>query len=83
MTPENVQLAGLVKAAVAARRRQMALGIVSRTKTITLVEGPTPKELAGTAAAEAACVVADRALTDFQARYHWTTSSRRQRATKC
>ena len=73
MAPEEVQLAGLVKAAVTARGRQIALGIVSRTKATTSVEGPTPKELAETAAAEAACLVADEALAAFQARYRWTT----------
>ena len=73
MSPEDVQLARLVKAAVRARGRQIALGIVSRTKVATSAEGPTPKELEETATAEAACLVADAALADFQARYRWTT----------
>ena len=73
MAPEDVQLARLVKAAVAARSRHLALGIVSRTKATPSVEGPTPKELEEAAAAEAACLVADRALADFQARYRWST----------
>jgi hypothetical protein len=73
MAPEDVQLAGLVKAAVAARGRQIALGIKSRTKAATSVEGPTPRELAEIAAAEAACAVADGALADFQVRYRWAT----------
>jgi hypothetical protein len=72
MAPEDVQLAGLVKAAVAARGRQIALGIKSRTKVATSVEAPTSRELAEIAAAEAACAVADAALADFQARYRWT-----------
>ena len=69
MSPEDVQLARLVKSAVRARGRQTALGIVSRTN----VAPPTPKDLEETAAAEAACLVADTALADFQARYRWTT----------
>ena len=73
MSPEEVQLARLVKAAVRARGRQIALGIVSQTKVAPSVEGPTPKDLEETAAAEAACLVADAALADFQARYRWTT----------
>jgi len=73
MAPEDVQLTRLVKAAVAARGRQLALGIASQTKGATSIEGPTPKELEETAAAEAACLVADRALADFQAYYRWST----------
>jgi hypothetical protein len=73
MAPEDVQLARLVRAAVAARGRQLALGIASRTKVATSIEGPTPNELEETAAAEAACLVADRALADFQMRYRWST----------
>jgi hypothetical protein len=73
MSPEDVQLARLVKAAVRARGRQIALGIVSRTEVATSVEGPTPKELEKTAAAEAAWLVAEAALADFQVRYRWTT----------
>jgi len=73
MAPEDVQLARLVKAAEAARGRQLALGIASRTKVAPSVEGPTPKELEEAAAAAAACLVADRALADFQARYRWST----------
>ena len=73
MAPEDVQLARLVKAAEAARGRQLALGIASRTKAVPSAEGPTPKELEEAAAAEAACVVADRALADFQVRYRWST----------
>ncbi|WP_147156850.1 hypothetical protein [Reyranella soli] len=73
MSPEDVQLSRLVKAAVRARGRQIALGIVSRTKIAPSVEAPTPKELEEIAAAEAACLVADAALADFQARYRWTT----------
>jgi len=72
MSPEDVQLARLVKAAVRARGRQVALGIVSRAKVAPSVDGPTLKELEETAAAEAACLVADAALADFQARYRWT-----------
>ena len=73
MAPEDVQLARLVKAAAAARGRQLALGIASRTKVVPSVEGPTPKELEEAVAAEAACLVADRELADFQARYRWST----------
>jgi len=73
MAPEDVQLARLVKAAVAARGRQLALGIASRTKVAPSVEGPTPKELDEAADAEAVCLAADRALADFQARYRWST----------
>jgi hypothetical protein len=73
MAPEDIQLARLVKAAVAARGRQLALGIASRTKVVPSAEGPTPKELEEVAAAEAECAVADRALADFQARYRWST----------
>jgi len=73
MAPEDVQLARLVKAAEAARGRQLALGIARRTRVAPSVEGPTPKELEETAAAEAACLVADRALADFQARFRWST----------
>ena len=73
MAPEDVQLARLVKAAAAARGRQLALGIASRTKVSPSAEGPTPKELEDAAAAEAACRVADRELADFQARYRWST----------
>ena len=73
MSPEDVQLARLVKAAARARGRQIALGIASQTKAAPSVEGPTPKELEEAAAAEAACLVADAALADFQARYRWTT----------
>jgi hypothetical protein len=73
MAPEDVQLARLVKAAVAARGRQLALGIASRTRVSPSTEGPTPKELEDAAAAEAACLAADRALAEFQARYRWST----------
>jgi len=73
MAPEDVQLARLVKAAAAARGRQLALGIASRTKVSPSAEGPTPKELEDAAAAEVACRVADRELADFQARYRWST----------
>ena len=73
MAPEDVQLARLVKAVAAARGRQLALGIASRTKVSPSAEGPTPKELEEAVAAEAACLVADRELADFQARYRWTT----------
>jgi hypothetical protein len=73
MSPEDVQLARLVKVAARARGRQIALDIVNRTQVAISVEGPTPKELVETAAAEAACLVADAAVADFQARYRWTT----------
>jgi hypothetical protein len=73
MAPEDVQLARLVKAAVAARGRQLALGIASRTKVVPSVDGPTAKELEDAAAAEAACLVADQALADFQTRFRWST----------
>lgn len=73
MAPEDAQLASLVKAVVAARGRQIALGIVNMTKATTSVEGPTREELSEAAAAEAACVLADRALEEFRARYRWTT----------
>jgi len=73
MAPEDIQLARLVKAAVAARSRQLALGIASRTKVVPSTQGPTPKELEDAAAAEAECVVAYRALAEFQARYRWST----------
>jgi len=72
MAPEDVQLARLVKAAVAAKGRQLALGIASRTTTVSSEGEPTPKDTEA-AAAEAECGVADRALADFQARYRWST----------
>lgn len=65
MSPEDVQLARLVKVAARARGRQIALDIVNRTQVAM--------ELVEAAAAEAACLVADAAVADFQARYRWTT----------
>ena len=73
MTHEDVQLGHLAAAAMAARGRQIDLGIASRAKAASSGEGPTPKELEETAAAEAACLVADRALADFQAWSRWST----------
>ena len=67
MSPEDVQLTRLVRAAVRARGCQIALDIVRRTKVATSVEGPTQNDLEETAAAEAAWLVADAALA-FQGR---------------
>ena len=68
MSYEDRRLADLIKAAATARTHQTALVDVA-----TATNWPTVAELAATAAAEAACVVADKALSDYEASQRWLT----------
>jgi hypothetical protein len=68
MSYEDRRLADLTKAAATARTHKAALVDVT-----TATNWPTAAELAATAAAEAACVAADKALADYEGSQRWLT----------
>ena len=68
MSYEDRRLADLIKTAATARTHQAAL-----VEVATATNWPTAAEVAENAAAEAACVVADKALADYVASQRWLT----------
>jgi hypothetical protein len=65
MSYKDQRLADLIKAAATARTHQVDVA--------TATNWPTAAELAATAAAEAACVAADKALADYEGTQRWLT----------
>jgi hypothetical protein len=70
MAPRNDERDRLFKAAVAARRHSIAVGMAAAIRAVNSAEGPSIDEIATSDRAEAACDSADQALLDYQRDHH-------------
>ena len=68
MTKKNMTLAQLVEAAAVAGRRRVVIGLVRAFQQVNSVVKPTAAENAELAAADAACLAADKAVAAWRLR---------------